>query len=194
MRISPFLMAIMVGNGCNSGSLSPIAPTGIIVTGLMNRIGLQGHETATWLYNLLAHAIVGFGGYFLFGGAKLLLRAERFETTGEDAVERKLDRHQVLTLIVIAVLIAGVILQREIPGGFHIGMAAVTGAVLLSLRRAADDGAAIKVMPWGTILMVCGVTVLIGLLEKTGGMALFTDFLSSIATQGRSEENTSERQ
>src|SRR5262245_32036201 len=183
MRISPFLMAIMVGNGCNSGSLSPIAPTGIIVTGLMNRIGLSGHETATWLYNLLAHAIVGFGGYLLFGGAKLLLSAERFETTGEDAVERKLDRHQILTLIVIVVLIAGVILQRKIPGGFHIGMAAFTGAVLPSLLRAADDGDAIKVMPWGTSLMVCGVTVLIGLLEKTGGMELFTDLLSSVATQ-----------
>jgi di/tricarboxylate transporter len=183
MRISPFLMAIMVGNGCNSGSLSPIAPTGIIVTGLMNRIGLQGHETATWLYNLLAHAIVGFGGYLLFGGAKLLMSAERFETTGEDAVERKLDRHQVLTLVVIGVLIAGVILQRQIPGGFHIGMAAFAGAVLLSLLRAADDGDAVKVMPWGTILMVCGVTVLIGLLEKTGGMVLFTDLLSSVATQ-----------
>ncbi len=183
MRISPFLMAIMVGNGCNSGSLSPIAPTGIIVTGLMNRIGLGGHEMATWGYNLLAHAIVAFGAYFLFGGAKLLASAERFETTGADAVERKLDRHQTLTLAVIAVLILGVILQRSIPGGFHIGMAAFTGAVLLSLARAADDGEAIKTMPWGTILMVCGVTVLIGLLEKTGGMELFTDLLSSVATQ-----------
>ncbi|HZF28939.1 MAG TPA: SLC13 family permease [Gammaproteobacteria bacterium] len=183
MRISPFLMAIMVGNGCNSGSLSPLAPTGIIVTGLMNRIGLSGHETATWLYNLLAHAIVGFGGYLVFGGAKLLLRAERFEATGEDALERSLDRHQVLTLVMIAVLIAGVILGRWIPGGLNIGMAAFTGAVLLSLLRAADDGDAIKSMPWGTIIMVCGVTVLIGLLEKTGGMELFTSLLSSIATQ-----------
>ena len=183
MRISPFLMAIMVGNGCNSGSLSPIAPTGIIVTGLMSRIGLGGHETATWLYNLLAHAIVAFGGYLLFGGAKLLLSAERFEAASEDGTQRTLDRHQILTLLVIAVLIAGVIFQRMIPGGFHIGMAAFTGAVLLSLARAADDGEAIKTMPWGTILMVCGVTVLIGLLEKTGGMELFTDLLSSVATQ-----------
>ena len=31
--------------------------------------------------------------------------------------------------------------------------------------------------------MVCGVTVLIGLLEKTGGMELFTGLLSSVATQ-----------
>ena len=31
--------------------------------------------------------------------------------------------------------------------------------------------------------MVCGVTVLIALLEKTGGMKIFTDLLSRIATQ-----------
>ena len=31
--------------------------------------------------------------------------------------------------------------------------------------------------------MVCGVTVLIGLLEKTGGMDIFTGLLSSVATQ-----------
>src|SRR5688572_31242014 len=56
MRISPFLMAIMVGNGCNAGSLSPLAPTGIIVTGLMERIGLPGLQLQTWAYNVLAHA------------------------------------------------------------------------------------------------------------------------------------------
>ena len=46
MRISPFLMAIMVGNGANSGSLSPFAPTGIIVTDNMTRIGLRGLRAA----------------------------------------------------------------------------------------------------------------------------------------------------
>jgi di/tricarboxylate transporter len=176
MRISPFLMAIMVGNGCNSGSLSPLAPTGIIVTGLMERIGLPGLQLQTWVYNLLAHAIVGFGGYFLFGGFKLLTRADRVEIEAEPV--RSLDRHQVLTLAMIALLILGVIF-----GSFNIGMAAFAGAVLLSLLRAADDAEAIKRMPWATILMVCGVTVLIGLLEKTGGMDLMTDLLSSVATQ-----------
>lgn len=176
MRISPFLMAIMVGNGCNSGSLSPLAPTGIIVTGLMERIGLPGLQLQTWGYNLLAHAIVAFAGYLLFGGFKLLARAERVEVEADPV--RALDRHQVLTLLMIGVLIVGVIF-----GGFDIGMAAFAGAVLLSLLRAADDSEAIKRMPWSTILMVCGVTVLISLLEKTGGMQLFTDLLSSVATQ-----------
>lgn len=183
MRVSPFLMAIMVGNGCNSGSLSPVAPTGIIVAGLMERIGLPGNELATWGYNLLAHAIVGFGGYFLFGGLKLLARKDRIEVAVEDV--QRLDRHQVLTLGMIGLLIVGVIAGSldVIPGGFNIGMAAFAGAVILSLLRAADDGEAIKRMPWGTILMVSGVTVLIGLLEKTGGMELFTNLLSSVATQ-----------
>ena len=66
-----FLMAIMVGNGANSGALSPFAPTGIIVNGLMARNGLPGFEVQTYLYNLLAHAAVAFGGYALFGGLKL---------------------------------------------------------------------------------------------------------------------------
>jgi len=176
MRISPFLMAIMVGNGCNSGSLSPLAPTGLIVTGLMNRIGLPGFEMQTWLYNLLAHAIVGFAGYFIFGGLKLLMRSERVEM--EDEPRQTLDRHQITTLGMILVLILGVVFFK-----FNIGMAAFAAAVLLALVRAADDGEAIKRMPWSTIVMVCGVTVLIGLLEKTGGMKIFTDLLSSIATQ-----------
>jgi di/tricarboxylate transporter len=185
MRISPFLMAIMVGNGCNSGSLSPLAPTGIIVTGLMARIGLPGHELSTWLYNMLAHAIVAFGAYLLFGGAKLLLRSERVVVAAEPP--EPLNRNHVLTLVVIAgliilVILGGTELGKRL-GGFNIGMAAFGGAVLLTLARAADDGDAIKKMPWGTILMVCGVTVLIGLLEKTGGMEIFTSLLSSVATQ-----------
>ena len=40
--IPAFLMAIMVGNGANAGSLSPFAPTGIIVSGLMAKIGMFG--------------------------------------------------------------------------------------------------------------------------------------------------------
>jgi Na+/H+ antiporter NhaD/arsenite permease-like protein len=182
MRISPFLMAIMVGNGCNAGSLSPLAPTGIIVTGLMDRIGLGGLELQTWAYNLLAHAIVGFAGYFLFGGLQLLGRSDRVEVEAEPAL--RLGGHQTLTLAVIgALIVTAIACQLFDVAGFNIGLAAITAAVVLALLRAADDGEAIKRMPWGTILMVCGVTVLIGLLQATGGMEIFSNLLSSIATQ-----------
>ena len=69
-----FLMAIMVGNGASAGSLSPFAPTGIIVNGIMERIGLGGYEWRTYTAALAGHTIVAFGGYFLFGGWRLFTR------------------------------------------------------------------------------------------------------------------------
>jgi len=174
--IPPFLMAIMVGNGCNGGALSPLAPSGIIVTGLMDRIGLPGLEVSTWLYNLGAHAIVAFSAYLMFGGWKLLGRKDQV-TLAPDGEVSSLNPHQRLTLAIIGLLIVGVVFV-----GVDIGMAAFSAAVLLTLFRAADEQAAIKAMPWSTILMVCGVTVLIGLLEQTGGMDLFSSLLSSAAT------------
>ncbi|HLQ75936.1 MAG TPA: SLC13 family permease [Terriglobia bacterium] len=176
MGISPFLMAIMVGNGANSGSLSPLAPTGIIVSGLMNRIGLPGLGLQTWFFNFIAHALVAFAGYLVFGGWKLLTRSDRLESANVQT--EPLDRRHVLTIAMIALLIAGVFILKV-----NIGMAAFAAAVILGLLGAADQEQAIKEMPWGSIMMVCGVTVLIALLEKTSGMGLFTSLLTRISSR-----------
>jgi di/tricarboxylate transporter len=37
-------------------------------------------------------------------------------------------------------------------------------------------------MPWGAILMVTGMSALVGVLERTGGMALFTALLARLAS------------
>ena len=49
---------------------------------------------------------------------------------------------------------------------------------------AANEKDAIRKMPWGVILMVCGVTVLIGVLSAQRGMELFTEMLATISTPG----------
>jgi Na+/H+ antiporter NhaD/arsenite permease-like protein len=176
-RIPAFLMAIMVGNGANAGSLSPFAPTGIIVSGLMARIGLPGYEWQTYSYNLIAHALVAFGGYFLFGGWRLF-RASHADASTAVSDVGPFDTGNWATLGVIAALIVGVLFFNV-----NIGMAAFTGAALLALLRVADHRDAIRRMPWAVIVMVCGVTVLIALLEKTGGLALFTAMLARFATR-----------
>src|SRR5688572_3005246 len=78
-KISAFLMAVMVGNGANSGSLSPVAPTGIIVNGLLAKIGITGVEWANYFVILLAHAAVAVAGYLLFGGYRLFRRTFKEE-------------------------------------------------------------------------------------------------------------------
>lgn len=176
MNIPLFLMAILVGNGSNAGSLSPLAPTGIIVSGLMARIGMGGHEGLTYFYNMSAHAGVAFAGFFLFGGWHLFGQRGGTAAGAEEALP--LLRKHWQTIVVIALLVGGALGLK-----IHIGMAAFGAAVVLTLLNAADEGDAIKAMPWGTILMVCGVTVLIALLEKTQGLAMFAGWIANYSSK-----------
>jgi Na+/H+ antiporter NhaD/arsenite permease-like protein len=217
-----FLMAIMVGNGANAGSLSPFAPTGIIVNGLMSRIGLPGFETQTYLYNLGAHAAVAFTGYALFGGLKLFRRAAapagyevsapaerhapalasadsshsssagpvnvdalpagtpRSEPPPLPAVEtERFEPRHWITLAAIGLLILSVIFFNV-----NVGMGAFFASAILVLIGAGNDKEAIRRMPWGVIVMVCGVTVLIALLEKAQGIDLLVSWLTRFSTRG----------
>lgn len=188
--VSPFLMALMVGNGAQAGALSPFAPTGAIVNDIMGRIGLGGHEMQTYGNNLFAHLVVTFAAYFLFGGLKLFTRkaAEPHLSQSDQAGARAetelvatepLEWIHWLTIGILTTLVLVVVLFK-----MQVGMAALTGAALLSLAGAGNEKDAIKKMPWGVVIMVCGVTVLIGVLEKTQGMSLFADLLAKISTPG----------
>ena len=182
-----FLMAIMVGNGANSGSLSPIAPTGIIVNGLMARYGLPGFELQSYSYNLLAHAFVAFAGYAMFGGLKLFRSGPLIEPragpsaeasdVGDDTQAGPFERRHWITIAVIAALIVS-----AIAANVHVGMGAFLGAVVLVLTGSADDGEGIKRMPWRVIVMVCGVTVLISLVEKAQGLDLVVSLVAKISS------------
>lgn len=173
--IPAFLMAIMVGNGANAGSLSPFAPTGIIVNGLMTKIGMPGYEWQSYLSNLAAHAFIAFAGYLVFGGWRLFRvsynQAEQPETEG-------FNRNTWITLAVIFGLIGSVIVFK-----IHVGMGAFAAATLLAILRVADHVESIKKIPWSVIVMVCGVTILIALLERTEGMTLLTNLLAQISTR-----------
>jgi len=181
VRIPLFLMSIMVGNGANSGSLSPFAPTGIIVNGLMARNSLGGYELSTYLYNLGAHALVAFGGYFLFGGLKLFTAGPPVEAAGSKGpveTDPAFEWRHWLTLAVIASLILSVLFFSV-----NVGMGAFLASVVLVLTGAADDSEAIKRMPWKVIVMVCGVTVLISLLERAQGIDLLVSLVARFSTK-----------
>jgi di/tricarboxylate transporter len=65
----------------------------------------------------------------------------------------------------------------------NVGMGAFLASVVLVLAGAGNDKEAIRRMPWGVIVMVCGVTVLIALLEKAQGIDLLVSWLTRFATR-----------
>ena len=185
--IPAFLMAIMIGNGANAGSLSPIAPTGVIVNGVMDEIGLGGYETSTYLNNMMAHTVVVFAAYFLLGGWRLLGRhhagalvvpaRDGGDGAGGAAGADDFQRRHWITIGVIGALLASVILLDV-----NVGLGAFGAAILLALLKAGDESEAVKLMPWRVIMMVCGVTVLISVLDETGGLELFTRVLAGVSS------------
>ena len=176
--ISPLLMALVVGNGAQAGAMSPLAPPGIISASLVGKLGLTDVGMILWLNMLITHVAVSILAYFLFGGISLLRTKDtgRRESLKSIQVE-PFDRSQILTIIGIFVLIVGAVFFK-----MDIGMAGFMIGALLSLFRCVDEGKAIKNMPWGTILMVTGVTVMVQLMSTVGGMSLFAALIAKMST------------
>ncbi len=175
-RVPMLLAALMIGNGVNAGNLSPISAIGVLVLSLMEKTGLGGHGATVFFANFTAHALVALAAWVLFGGPTLFKTPPLASEVMEPVPFRP--RHAV-TFAVGAVWVAGVLFLKLPPG-----LTAFAAAGVLVLTGVGDDSAMLKQVPWPVITMVCGVSVLIGVLEKTGGMDLFTTLLSQLATPG----------
>jgi len=88
-----------------------------------------------------------------------------------------LNGHQWFSLAVLAIWVGAVVFLRVNPG-----LSSFAAAALLIVAGALDDARAFVTIPWSIIITVSGVSVLIAVLEKTGGMDLFTTLLAGMAT------------
>jgi len=178
--ISPLLMALVVGNGAQAGAMSPLAPPGIISANLLAKAGLTGVGGYLWLNMFIVHFAVTILAYFLFGGLKLW--REGASASAAAILEVKIEpmtRAHLATLAGIFVLIVSVIAWKV-----DLGLGAFLVGALLSVFKLVDEPKAIKAMPWGTILMVTGVTVLVTLMSTVGGMDLFAKLIAKMSTAG----------
>lgn len=177
LRVSAFLMTIMVANGANAGAFSPVAPTGIVAARLMADVGLPGLEWRTYWNTFLAQSAVAFAGYFVFGGVRLLAKSAEPEPRRSPESMEPFSAQQWVTLGVIATLLVAVVLFR-----LDIVVGAFAATALLAVLRVADEEAAIRAVPWGTIVMVCGVTTLVGLLDRVGGLDAIVALLVGVSS------------
>lgn len=172
-RVPPVLMALLVANGANAGSLSPFSAVGVIVQTQFVKAELPVYPWRIFFANFVAHGLVAIGAYLLFGGLKL--SREKQAALGGEPVA--LGRGHWFTIIVLTGWMGAVVLF-----GINIGLAAFAAAALLILAGAVDDAGTVKSVPWAVILMVCGVSLLVEVGQRTGGIALFTWLLANMAS------------
>lgn len=185
LGLSPLVMMLMVGHGAIAGTLSPVSPMGVIAAEKLADMGLSGHAAYTCGMNLLVNALVVAAGYLLLGGwriengAATAAGAAAPVTGDRDCQDGPGDWRHVATLAVLAALIVAAVVF-----GAHVGLAAVAAATVLLVAGAGDERQALRDMPWGVILMVCGMGVLVSLCEKTGALGIFSRWIAACATPG----------
>ncbi len=177
--IGAFFMTIAIVCGANAGTFSPFALTGLIANGLITKLGLNMDPwTQVYVPNFLAQTFLAILCYALFywqiKRAKQHIHNQEIKTTITDS---SWSIRQQFTLAAIIILIVSTIFLKT-----DIGFMSILLACALTLLHVPDGREAVKQIPWDIILMVCGVNMLIGVLEMLGGLSLFIDLLAKIST------------
>lgn len=173
MGVSPFLFGVMTCLGSDCGASSPISTAGIVAQGLIEEFGWPALQPIFLINSIIGHVIVALAAYLLLRGWKV-----RPQKALNPADIPKFNRNQIITLLGIAVFVVlGAVLGR------NIGMVAlIVGLVLIMLKVGPTDKSVIKDIAWNTLLLICGVSVLMNVVVETGGIDLMVAFLSSIMT------------
>ena len=173
MKISPVLLATLTALGATGGGVSPLAATGIIGINLCAEFGLTGIEKEFLLNGILASTIYAVIVYILLGGYKLKAQADG--TAKEIAA---FNYKQLLTLAGIVAMVLLVMVWR-----INVGLVSFAVAAVLSFLRVSDEAKALKHIPWGTLLLITGVGVLMQLIIDLGGIDVLSSILVSVMSE-----------
>ncbi|MFP3043914.1 hypothetical protein LQZ19_19035 [Treponema primitia] len=173
MGISPILLAAVNVLGAAAGGISPIAPTGILGLELAAKGNLTGIIPSTYFINsIIAQTVYFIVLYIVLGGYKMKSNVDVSTIKIE-----KINKNQIYTLIGMGVLVVAVVILKQ-----NVGLVAFTVAMVLLIVRAADEKKAIAGVPWATLILVCGVNMLMAMIIKLGGIKLLSDGLATLMT------------
>ena len=173
MKISPVLLATLTALGATGGGVSPLAATGIIGINLCAEFGLTGIEKEFLLNGIFASTIYAVIVYVLLGGYKLKAQAE-----GTAKAIAAFNYKQLLTLAGIAAMVLLVMVWR-----INVGLVSFAVAAVLSFLRVSEEAKALKHIPWGTLLLITGVGVLMQLIIDLGGIDVLSSILVSVMSE-----------
>ncbi len=168
MKINPWVTALFAKLGANAGCASPLSLTGILAKELSEPMGYSGFGLHLFLSTLLSGFIFTLVVYV--GSKSYKVKADNPLKLSQIP---KFNRNQKLTMAAIIVMVVCCIGFK-----FDTGLFAFIMASVLILLGAADEKAAIKGIPWGTLVFICGVGALVSVIDKLGGITMISDFLT----------------
>ena len=198
-----FLMTLLVVGAANGAAFSPFAPTGIISNGLIAKmapgLGIPADSLSSLAWKIhfnseVAQGFVNIGGFFVMGGWAWMKAQKGAELDIDELAPKPepFNKAQITTLLLVAILIILVVvpglpgIKGTLPKTItnmlsNVGSISFVLSIVLMLTGYGDSKAAVKVMPWGVIMMVCGVSVLIDVMDKAGGLNALVSVIGSVS-------------
>lgn len=159
--------------GAFAGGLSPVTPSGIVAMGKAEEAGIFGLAGPLNLKMALINVLFAVVLYFFVFKWHKFSPAPTAVGTETEKAPAFTGKQWVTLLGIVAVAVMAFL-------GINVGLAAICVAVLLTVFRCADEGAALKKISWGTLLMITGVGILISLVTELGGIDLLRTGLEKI--------------
>jgi di/tricarboxylate transporter len=200
-----FLMTLVVVGASNGAAFSPFAPTGIISNGIIAKIAPSMPELTkqisldalAWKIHFnseVAQGFVNIGGFLVMGGWAWMMKAKSIKLDIDELAPKPdpFNAAQLQTLAAIAILIIAVVIpglpgmKAALPKAFlnmvsNVGSVAFVLSGFLMLLGAGDSEKAVKSQPWAVIIMVCGVSVLVDVMDQSGGLNALVKIIGAVS-------------
>ena len=181
MKINPITTALFAKLGANAGCASPLSLTGQLGLKLTNnlvsdvtnadivdRLGFSG------LHFFMATLVSGFIFTLL-----LYIFTKSYKVKADNPLKLKdIPKFNWKQWVTIGAIVMMVVLC--IGFQMNTGLTAFVMAAILVLLQCADEKKAIKGIPWGTLVFICGVGVLVSVIDMMGGIDMISNLLQKL--------------
>jgi len=169
--INPIMVAIIGDMGAMAGRMSPLTPEAAVVRSLMEEQGLVGDTVPIMLCTAVTCVITAIIVFLYYKGWKV-------NKPDNGGVKEKLPAFnwkQWLSLACLLVLAIGVLFLK-----WNVGLTGFLLGSLLIVVGCGTEKKAVGGVPWGVIIMVLGVGMLMNIIKLSGGIDLLVSALESV--------------
>lgn len=163
----PVMLAIIAQCGVMGARMSPLTPDAAVVMQIMETQGIATNMTSIFLSHIATAMLISLIAFVYYKGWKRNLVEDKELVGAKFTIQQAISIGGLVAMIVLVVV-------------FNINVGLVSFAIgsLLSLIGVADEGKAIKSVPWNVILLVLGVGLLMNIVSLSGGIDIMAKGMS----------------
>jgi Na+/H+ antiporter NhaD/arsenite permease-like protein len=170
---SALMMGLMVVHGAQAGAFSPISIYGGITNKVMLRTGIPPQPEYLFLASAAFNAAIALAIWLWYARHRTAAAA----TPHEAEAPETLSRDGAWTLAGLAALATGALLFKV-----EIGFMALLVILALAVVAPRTQDGALKQVDWSTILLISGIVIYVGVLEKIGAITAVSNAIGTVGS------------